>query len=173
MPYSPEDIDPQVIIALTKTSSAFTKKEIKENRNELQPGEYRVDFLAHVHGIISVHKDHEKRTTSKLPITKVLALFMKYSGVTREAALSAMEQALNHALQHETTVTDAMEELALIDPIYTERVQKFLETLPKEPCKGKVTSKITLNVIAEGDSECARNAIYPEQTEDDSDEEEE
>jgi hypothetical protein len=128
-------------IVLCSLSQHFKAAEKKEHRDFLKPGTYNVDFTVHVSGKVSIGKDAEKTPTVSIPLKETLALFIQYSGVTRDAAIDVLRRAMTDALKNDTKGRGAIAELDIVNPVFEEVVENFLKELPKVPQKGPVDCK--------------------------------
>lgn len=62
---------------------SITEKDAEEARDLVSPGEYDVDELVRVHGVVSVNKDHEQSNPQRLcPWTLLLVALNRLNGVT-------------------------------------------------------------------------------------------
>jgi len=128
-------------------------KEAKARRETLTPGEYSIDeqVTLDVKGLIRVFEDHSYQPTTSIPLKVTLALFLRYSGVTGQHAISALVRAMSEALvidelpkEERRTTVEAIRELADLEE--AERiVTSSLEQLPPQNRKGRVNVKATVN----------------------------
>lgn len=125
-----------VLLGLSK----LIEKEAKLARPDVEPGEYEIDTTVHlrVFGTLDVGGDEEYTPTVKFPWKTVLALCLRYAGVTREHAMASLVQAMQESLK---TGADAAELVsALADLEEAEAiVQAGLDELPKATRVGKVS----------------------------------
>jgi hypothetical protein len=118
------------------------EKEAKKARPDVTAGEYELDeeILIRLDGTLNVGEDHPYIPTVSIPHKEVLALFVRFCGITREAALEHLQAAMKAAL---TEGDDAAELLAgMADLAEAEaRVQKTLTALPQVVRRGAVSTK--------------------------------
>ena len=133
-------------IALNK---AIKEKDVKTARNNLAVGQFDVDFLARIKGSLNVNHDEPYIPTIHIPLKATLALFIRYCGVTRDAAeaalIRAMTEALNHDQKGEDTILAEMEEQVI--EACMERVTALTSALPPQTRKGKVLSNLTVEIV--------------------------
>lgn len=135
------------IIALSKA----VKKTVSDAaRNGLVMGKHEVDFTVRVRGTMDVGADTEKTPTVSIPMKETLALFIRYCGITREAAMGILERAMNDALEQGPQGAGAIAEaLPIIAEIEASIVNPLLARLTKTPVKGAVRSNLTFTEIME------------------------
>jgi hypothetical protein len=133
-----QKMTPETVLALSK----LTHKLAQANRSRIAAGSYPLDMVitVRVHGTMHVAEDQEYVPTSAIPWKKTLALFMRYSGVTREQALSMLQLCMSQALVEDESAEDLLDNLADLDEVET-KLQKMLGELPKQKRKGLVTVK--------------------------------
>lgn len=122
--------------------SKLLAKEAKGVRGKVRAGEHELDeeILLRVVGTLNVGEDHTYIPTVSMPHKAVLALFVRYCGVTREAALGHLEQAMKDALLKDENAEEMLQAVADLDEAEA-RVQATLEELPQMVRKGAVTVK--------------------------------
>lgn len=127
-----------VIVALAK----LLEKLAEKNRSEVEPGSYNLDKLVTVRlrGVLDVAEDTEYTPTCSLPWKTVLALFVRYSGITREKALETLVLAMQEALKTDKDAAKLLSETIDLDEAEA-RVQACLGELPKQSRKGQVATK--------------------------------
>jgi hypothetical protein len=132
-------------LALDKAANGSAKPA----RAAVKPGEYPVNFLAHIVGTVKVGEDHDTKPTASIPFKKALAALAHVAGCTGAAGVKKIERAMRIALE---TDADAGEVLAEIMPqverIEASIIEPMLAKLPKKPVKGSVTSKLTVTKAA-------------------------
>ena len=138
------------LLSLTDLETLAIAKAVKEAackdaRGKVRPGKYAVDVSVKVTGSVNVGDNYPSVPTASIPIIRSLALVLKYAGVTRDAALNMLEKAMREAVAGETSANDLLAEadIAAVE----ERVRATLATLPSIPCKGKVTTKLTVEKL--------------------------
>lgn len=136
---------PAVVIALTSQ----LKKLAKGQRPLLAPGVHQISQRVSFDlvGEMTVGEDHERTPTQSIPYKTAFALFVRYSGVTGEAAAKAMERALHEAIAMERDgEPDAKAKATLLKGVADlddaeKIVQKQLDALPKKSVRGTVVCK--------------------------------
>lgn len=145
-----EEVEALKQVAMQK---AIKTAALKTARAKLEPGTHEVDFLARVHGTLTVNEDEEYTPTTSVPIKATIALFLRYCGVTRDAALAHLERAMVDALRAaetenglpattEDAVASEISEDAEVINEMMERVNKMARALPKQKRAGKVLAKL-------------------------------
>ena len=129
---------------------ALSKLTAGKARGEMEVGKHEVDFLARITGSVTVGQDEDYTPTAEIPIIPTLALFIRYCGITREAAEKALIRAMTDAIDNGETgknkrdciLATISQEQRIIDEMMT-RVTAAAAKLPKRKKNGKVTSKLT------------------------------
>ena len=135
------------IIALSKVVGT---KEFAAARIGLGIGRHDVDFTVRVRGSMVVGTDTEKTPTVSIPMKETLALFIRYCGITREAAMAILERAMTDALEQGPQGTGAVAEaLPIIEETMAAIVEPLLARLPKTPVKGAVRTNLEFTEISE------------------------
>jgi hypothetical protein len=139
-------MDKTTLFGLDKAIGKLIKTEAA--RDALTVGKHQIDetLTLHVQGTITVGEDFEWVPTVSIPYKTAFALFVRYSGVTREAAMDAVTKAMKEALTTEAEAKELMEDMAVLDKA-EKIVQAGLEALPKQPKKGAVTAKVTVTEV--------------------------
>jgi hypothetical protein len=139
-------MDKTTLFGLDKAIGKLIKTEAA--RDALTVGKHLINetLTLHLQGTITVGEDSEYTPTVSIPYKEAFALFVRYCGVTREAAIDAMVKAMKEAL---TTKDEAKELIAEIADLEAaeELVQAGLEALPKQTKKGQVTAKVTIEEV--------------------------
>jgi hypothetical protein len=133
-------------------NNALATAEVKAAREAVGPGTYPVEFTVTVKGTVTVGTDTEKTPTASIPVTEVLALFIARSGATRDANIALLKECLADALTKGTKGAGAVEEAALVDQVFKDKVKEITSSLPKTPVKGAVKVKATLALADEQDA---------------------
>jgi hypothetical protein len=146
-------MDALVLTALGKA----LEKEAKEVRGELKPGDHVVEgevTLCYT-GTVNILEDETYTPTIAVPFKTALALFVRYAGITREAAMEGLVKAMKEAMETEKLTgkkkkeaVEAIRELADLAEA-EERVREGLAELPKETRNGKVTVRMAITEIKE------------------------
>jgi hypothetical protein len=120
-----------------RTLAKAIETELK-SRTDIQPGTYKVNEELNISLAASIVQNGEEEYTPTISIpTKVtLALFVRYSGITGDAALSALQRAMTEAVKIGEKAEESVSELADIKAA-EKKVKKMLGELPKDKRKGK------------------------------------
>lgn len=116
-------------------------------RGMLTPGIYPINTTVKVVGQIKVGEDSEYTPTVSIPLKETLALFIKYCGATREAAIAALVKAMQDSLAVDGKGQGALIEAMPILEQTMATVEATLAKLPKQPRKGAVTCKLQTEVV--------------------------
>lgn len=132
------------IVAL---ANFITANDLKVARPNVAAGNHDVDVTIRVTGTISVGADYTTTPTVSVPLKETLALFIAYCGITREAAINLMTRAMTDAISQTGKGKGA---LAGVDQVEQtiERVEATMASLPKQPRKGPVKTKLTYAEVA-------------------------
>lgn len=132
-------------VLLAKTVGGKTlKNELAEAREGLEPGTHTVDpfTLTFDGGVLKVGADSTRAATASLLNEATLALFIRYSGITREAAMATLRKAALEAqgirggMKKELLKESGVEEtLALLK-------SEVVAAMPRTPVKGSVTARV-------------------------------
>ena len=141
-------MDNLTLLALAKALEKLAAKT--DARAGIAPGAYKVDtrVVVHLKGSVNVGEDSDYIPTTSIPIKIAFALFLKYSGVTRGAAMTALVQAMTEAIVLDAEGADTVgiiEELADLEAAEG-LVRAGLAKLPKKPKSGAVTHKLAVQV---------------------------
>lgn len=136
-------MDATTLLALERVSKQAAKAA--KAREEVAAGNYQFNTVLtfNLKGELRVAEDFEWTPTVSIPIKKTLALFMRYCGATREAAMAGLMQAMKEAHELEVKGEECIAELADLEKA-EQQVIENLDQLPKELKKGAVTGKLTL-----------------------------
>ena len=113
------------------------------------PGMYEVDFEVAVKGSVSVGDDTTKKPTVSIPMKEVLALFIQRSGVTREASVKLLREAMIEALKQDTKGTGAIAAATDIEQVSKDIVSEVVASLPRTPVLGRVTTNLEVEKISD------------------------
>lgn len=134
-------------------SKAIKDRAEKEARANLAPGIHNVDTLVRVSGSLTINPDETYIPTAEIPVKAALALFIRYCGITRDAAENALVRAMTEALNREETgilktmtILEELEEIAIIDDCTT-RVMRLASRLPERTRKGKVLTNLRVDTM--------------------------
>jgi acylphosphatase len=125
-------------------------KSITESRDEVQPGEYAVDFTLRVSGTVKVAPDTEVAATVKMDTAEMLALLIEKvanGDITKTKAKDAMALILELQREVDTLSKADKEKLTARGYDGAEKVYKAeqVAVLGKSTRKGSVSGKVTAN----------------------------
>ena len=117
-------------------------KADKQARQQVAPGEHQVDALVRVTGTVKVGEDYTTVPTVSIPMKETLALFIRYCGVTREAAIAALHRAADESIAATGKGAGAIAEaLPFVEEVLKDVQREVLDGLPRQPRKGAVNIK--------------------------------
>lgn len=124
--------------------SKLVETEIKARGERPNVGRHTVsdEVRIGVDGTVNVSADEEYTPTVKIPLKVAFALFVRYSGITGEHALNALQKAMSEALTLDEEAQEKIAEIAVLDAAQ-QKVSDMLGSLPKAKRSGKVTIKVT------------------------------
>jgi hypothetical protein len=141
-------MDKLILLGLSKAIEKLAKTE--EAREGVRPGAYEIDtqVVVSLKGSIKVGEEVEYTPTSSIPYKTAFALFLRYSGVTRDAGMQALVKAMTDAIQLGAEGEGSQELVAaMADLAEAEKtVQDGLDKLPKKVKAGAVTQKLTAEI---------------------------
>lgn len=128
-------------VALLTLAKAI-ENELK-NREEPNVGTHTVDekLAFAIQGDVTKCAGESYTPTVDIPMKVTLALFVRYSGVTADVALKALEKAMSEALAIGAKGEDKISEVANIDKAMS-KVTAMLGKLPQKTRKGKTNVKV-------------------------------
>ena len=132
-------------IAIAKGIAA---KEITSARDSLAPGTYEIDQTVRIVGSFTVAEDTEKTPTVSIPLKEVLALFIARSGITREASMKLLSEALTDAMTAGTKGEGFVAAASDIDAAFKQQTESLLCGLPKTKVKGAVKTTVTIMEVS-------------------------
>lgn len=153
-------MDALILTALGKA----LEKDAKKVRDGLKPGDHVVEgeVTLTYKGTVKVGEAENYIPTVDIPLKTAMALFVRYAGVTREAAVEALIRAMTEALEIEALkgkdkerAIEAIREVADLDAA-EKAVRAGLDELPEKTRVGKVTVKVA--VAAREEEEAEREA---------------
>lgn len=135
----------QILFLAKLTSSASFKKAIDEAHAAVEPGHHTVDpFCVEVGGAFDKAEDSERAGTVKALSLVTLAIALQHAGVTREAALDAIE----HGLKTVGTMSSTAQRAFLRDPankavadMHKRVTDELRASAPPSPVKGSVKAR--------------------------------
>lgn len=135
----------------TLALSKAVNGEAKTARNQLSSGSYDVDFSVRIHGQVRIGQSYDATPTASVPIKRAMAALAYIAGCTGKNGIRIIERAMRIAISTDQSSADALTTmLPKIEAIEQKVIASMLRGLPKIPCKGKVTTSLTVDdVIAE------------------------
>lgn len=115
---------------------------VKCDKRSLEEGEYQVKACVNISGDIKKCPDYEKTPTVKIPLKKVLALFIQYCGITRDSAIDKLKKAFEKAMEEDSKV-----DLDIVESAET-KVKEILKELPKQKCSGRTITNVSIDNIS-------------------------
>lgn len=136
-------------------AKAIATKDATAAREQLTVGKHEVDVTVRITGSLNVFADTEKTPTVSMPMKEVLALFIRYSGITGPHALALLKRAMTDALtktdsegsqntQGEGAIAAVIKD---IDETINLVVEPMLQNLPKTPVKGMVKPNLKVTTL--------------------------
>ncbi len=138
-------LTPIQILALSK---ALTKKDIDAARAQLGPGKHQVDMTINLSGTVSIGNSGEKKSTVSIPVKGVLGILLQRAGVTREASIALITDAVTQAMkasEEGTKGESAMD--SYVDELFEEVTCNLCSALPKTPTSGRITTSLICKII--------------------------
>jgi|TARA_Y100000034_G_scaffold76572_1_gene91991 hypothetical protein len=146
-----------VRVLTTAESVAIGKAKVAKvgNENRLSVGDHQVDFTVRIQGQIRVGEDYDKAPTTSIPLLETLALTLAYAGITRDAAIMAIETALNAVMARQgdrkkgsgAILANAVD-VSVIETMIDRVKDNIVAKLPRTHADGPVTTKIEVTPIA-------------------------
>jgi hypothetical protein len=141
-------MDKLLLLGLSKAIEKLAKDQ--DAREAVKPGAYNLDqeVVVHLKGSLKVGEDSEYIPTTSIPYKTAFALFLRYSGVTREAGMQALVKAMTEAIKLGVEGVESQELVAaMADLAEAEKtVQAGLDALPKKTKLGAVTTKLVAEI---------------------------
>ena len=144
-------LSPLQVVSLVK---AVPEKVLDAAKSALAPGEHAVDLTVRVHGTVKRGEDSARAGVSRYLSKRFLALTLKYSGVTANAALAAMERALAEAGGPVGEEEGSEEERAALDALFAQvGVRAFEERLAAQSAahpitvRGRITARLAVERV--------------------------
>ncbi len=118
---------------------------IKRARRELEAGKNQeVDVLVRVFGTINIGDDYDRTPTASIPLLDALALAIHDAGITGQAAVNAIMRGMTRALEMDEDSKLIIGSMRENLDAAERKIRAGLEELPKVPCKGAVTTSLTV-----------------------------
>jgi|TARA_Y100000310_G_scaffold342630_1_gene446676 hypothetical protein len=138
----------------TAEATALKAAKIGIDGGELSVGQHDVDFTVRIAGYVRQGAASSMRPTVAIPLLETVALALNYAGITRDAAINAIEQAMSAVMERQISpkgsgailADDAIDGGQIASMI--ERFQnEVVENLPRIPRKGSLTNKLEVTPI--------------------------
>jgi hypothetical protein len=126
---------------MNETIRALIAKTWKSETADLAPGKHYIDeeFVVRVNGTVTKREDDFAAPTVSIPLIAVLALFWEKCGVTRDAALAMLREALREAMtadvKEDRHIKDRIKD---VDAAVKAIKQELIAGLPKMRRAGKL-----------------------------------
>lgn len=127
-------------------SRLIKEAEAKELRGLQTARTMDVDFAVRVYGNVIINDDEQYIPTVKVPVKTVLALFMRYSGVTGPHALTLLERAMTLAVLLGDKGEDAIKDFVDLDE-QEKAIKAMFANLPKATRSGKVLASLSVEKL--------------------------
>jgi len=151
-----KDMDKVYALKMLAAAMAVPAAKCKTARQKIEVGTHAVDCNVHITGTLTVCEDEEYTPTASIPLKAALALFVRYSGATRDAAIKAMERAMIEALRSaesesglpsdDIVMSEISDDIRVVDECMA-RVEALARALPKKSRDGKVLSKLEMSIV--------------------------
>jgi len=131
---------------------ALLGKVWKDESLSLTPGKHHVDdvLTVRIFGTVEKRPDTAASPTVSIPLIPTLALFWEKSGITRDAALNLLREAITEAIELNGSTDGKIAERMNDVQKAVEAIRKdLLAKLPKSPRAGSVITKnISVEVVS-------------------------
>ena len=128
-------------------SKAIKEAAEKAARTQVATGTHAVDMIVHISGTLNVAEDTEKTPTVSISLLDVLAASLQYAGAVREALWTCIQRGAEEAIKARNNTDKVFTvEAEKINRMMEDFVKPLLAALPKTPVKGKVTTKLDVEV---------------------------
>ena len=125
-------------------ANAVTDKQCKMVRAEVEPGQYTIDMMIHISGIMTVGADYPTTPTVSIPLIETIALLLKRMGFQRDKAMELLREIMTEAIELKGKGKGALiaifpELESTIEQIKTELLSQLPEANRKGPVKFQAT----------------------------------
>jgi hypothetical protein len=123
------------------TIKSLLAKTWKNEAADLAPGKHFIDeeFVVRVNGTVTKKEDDFAAPTVSIPLIAVLALFWEKCGVTRDAALAMLRDALREAMNADVKEDQQIKErIKDVEKAVKAIKQEIIADLPKMRRAGKL-----------------------------------
>lgn len=129
-------------------AKVIKKSAIERARTGIDPGQNQVvDVTVRISGTINVGEGYDRTPTVNIPILDALALAIHDAGITGKFALAALKRAMTRALEQDDDAKRIIQEQRASLEAAEIAVRATLDDLPKVPCNGTVTTKLTVETL--------------------------
>ena len=134
-------------------SKAVKGAALKQARANLTVGVHKIKTTVDIEGTIEVLDDEQYTPTAEVPIKATLALFLRYSGVTRQAGADALLRAMSDAIaagdlgsaKSARIIAEINAAQADVDAV-VRLAEATAARLPQRTRNGKVLSDLTVSI---------------------------
>ena len=131
---------------------AILGKVWKDESLSLTSGKHHVDdvLTVRIFGTVEKRADTEASPTVSIPLIPTLALFWEKSGITRDAALNLLREAITEAIQlNDSTDGKIAERMNDVQKAVDAIRKDLLAKLPKAPRAGStITKNVSVEVVS-------------------------
>ena len=129
---------------MDSTTKALLKKAWKNEELDLGVGRHYIDeeFVVRVSGSVEKHEDQLVAPTVSIPLVATLALFFDKCGVTRDAALNLLREAITEAMAENVNEDSKIKErIGDVEKAIKAVKDDLIAKLPKMKRAGRVITK--------------------------------
>lgn len=129
---------------MDSTTKALLAKAFKNEALDLGVGRHYFDdeFIVRVNGSVEKHDDQLVAPTVSIPLVTTLALFFEKCGVTRDAALNLLREAITEAMDDGVNEDAKIKErIGDVEKAITAVKDELIAKLPKMRRSGRVMTK--------------------------------
>ena len=129
---------------MDSTTKALLAKAFKNEELDLGVGRHYFDeeFIVRVSGSVEKHEDQLVAPTVSIPLVATLALFFDKCGVTRDAALNLLREAITEAMDDGVNEdTKIKERIGDVEKAIKAVKDELIAKLPKMKRSGRVITK--------------------------------
>ena len=126
------------------TTKALLAKTFKNEELDLGVGRhfFHEEFMVRVSGSVEKHEDQLVAPTVSIPLVATLALFFDKCGVTRDAALNLLREAITEAMADDVNEDSKIKErIGDVEKAIKAVKEELIAKLPKMKRAGRVVTK--------------------------------
>jgi hypothetical protein len=165
-PFGINELSPEAVVAIGKL---IDDKRLKAARKLVAPGDHEVSLFLAGTMRIEVGDDSERRGTSRIPYTRVIALFLQRAGVTGQASIDLLTDVLQEANAMGKDAAASLEEAVFLGKGLSELNALVAKAVPPIEVKGRV--KLSSQGMAMAERELTREEaalLFPSEPDPDS-----